>query len=1272
MHLVPTVRSWTRRLVVGAILLAAFYLLAANLFLLPSVGPSLISRRPERFRLGWQSAWSVWPGEVRFRGLEIRGHQPRVRWWITAEQGTARIDLAALLRREVRIEHLRAGGVRSQTERILLGAPASSRPTSTAAPRRPPWTVRLERVELDGVRELGYGPLLLQGDGRIAGSFRIVLRREVALGDTKLVLPSARLLVRGREAARDVRVGAALRLGPYSPRQHRGIAGFDFLSGHLTANGKVAELPILERISPAKAEPNAPKEPGTLVLDLQVEKGTLVSGSRLRFALPGEGGARLGLSGEVAGERLVLAAETAGLALRRRDGTPFLAADEARLTAATSELRLSRLAREVRTLRTLRPLQTPSPLRGDVEATGLRLRTAGRSMAAEIAAERSRGRIDLVALLSRRLALDDLQAEGVTVQVERAERPVALPAGERQPWTVEIGRARIDRLREVRTGPFRLDGAGRLTGGLSWNGNQLEVRESVLELRKARISRGREELARALDARLAGRIDPCVLQRPSAPLSRSAGEGPGVGDCASFTLRAQAKIHRLRSLPAIGKGGPLRADLRIERGSLRPGSFLELGSRKGGSSVIAVVEGGAGGKAPRLAAEVRGLALGGGEGRPPVAWVAAARASVPLDDLRLGRLLAAVRAVPDGGVPPAADLEATGLRMGASGERVAWSLALERASGRIDLRALARREAVVSAVRGSEARLAVRRSDPGERPVASPGAPPWSMRITDVRITGVREAAFGPNRLLGNGRIEGSLAASLRGGESSFRLDRLALSFDSARIESDGKSVARGVTVLTDLRIAPFTPGELRGARLFRLISGTLAVGGEISSLGFLRPYFRRAPWLVLDGRGHLSADVRLVEGRLLPGTRLTIHPAEVQAEYLLSRAAGTAKVEGMVVTGPGEPHLVLAVDFGRFRITSRDQTGAPPHLVGEGMQLSVTSSDLDLAAPGSKNMLARIVLPEAEVRDLAFYNGYLPEGSGVSILQGTGRLGFDLSMETARQTAHGELTLRSEAVRVQFEDLELAGALSLRSRLTSPDLRTRRFGLDGTSLSLQKVALRHVAPDAGPRSGPRSASDWWAEIVLERGSMEWTRPLTLSSTVRLEMKEAGFLLSLLSRRKPYLAWFGNRLRRTPLTARGELQLAQGAIEVDPLEVRGGHFDIRSRLRLTRERKHGHLFVRWRRLALGVDLEGRERSYRLIRPLKWFNAQSLEDTPAAAALPSRGPDRPAGTAAPGGARSTARVRPGRPAGGGPPDRPRDRNKPGPSPPPRRPAADRGG
>src|SRR6266545_4703906 len=538
MHLLPKVRSWIRRLVLGAAFLAALYLIAANLFLLPSVGPSLISRRPERFRLGWRTAWSLWPGEVRFTGLEIRGRQPRVRWWITAEQGTARIDLAALLRREVRIDGLHAWGVRSQTDRVAPppGPPPAPPPSSA----REPWTVRLAHVELDGVRELGYGPLLLQGDGRIAGSLRIVLRREVALGATVLTMPAGRLRVRGSELARKVEVRAELRLGPYAPRQHRGTAGFDFLTGRLRAEGEVPELGILERIGPAG--------PGRLAVDLRLERGSLVPGSRLFFAAPG--GTRLAASAMVEEGRLVLAANGTDLTLRRRDGAPFLAAAEARLAASSPELRLSHLISDVRTLRR-------QPFLGDLEASGLSLVTSSST----VTAGRGHGWIDLAALLSRRVVLQDLQVDEVAVRVESTERPLAPrrpligrwgrrgpralhphralvdleileddPAGEERterppapaadqgtPWSLEIANARIDRLRELRSGPVRLAGAGRLAGSLSWNGAELEVRDAVLDLRSGRVWQGAEELARGIDAHLAGGLAPGALRRDPGP-----------------------------------------------------------------------------------------------------------------------------------------------------------------------------------------------------------------------------------------------------------------------------------------------------------------------------------------------------------------------------------------------------------------------------------------------------------------------------------------------------------------------------------------------------------------------------------------------------------------------------------------------------------------------------------------------------------------------------------------------------------------------------------
>ncbi|HBL29577.1 MAG TPA: hypothetical protein DD490_22310 [Acidobacteria bacterium] len=1164
MPLPPTLRTWIQRLVVGVLVLAALYPVAANLFLLPSIGPALINRRPERFRMGWSSAWSVWPGVVHFQGLELRGRQPRVHWWITAEAGEARIDLPALLRREVHVEALQARGVRSQTNRVP--PPATPRPDG----RKPPWTVRLEKIDLAAVREIGYGPLLLQGDGTASGSLRIVMRREAELGSSVVRIPAGRALLRGTEIARHVDLRAELRLGPYAPREHRGIAGFDFLSGHLEATGEAAALPIFDRIGPAEG---APSGAGRLAVDLRLEQGRLVPGSRVRFATPG--GAQVALAGSVEEGRLVLAGEAAGITLRRRDGTPFLSMARARASAATPELRLSRLAAQARSLR-------EQVLVGAIEAESLRFEAAGRKAAAEVSIDRGSARLDLVALLSRRVVLDDLVATGVTVQVDEATRPAPpREAGAASPWAIAIGPARIEQLREVRSGPYRLEGEGRIEGALTWDGDVLEMRETAVEMKRARVLNGNEVVARGVEAHLEGGLAPCAVRRIA---------GLAVLDCASLVVRAKAVVPRLRDLPAVG-AGPARAELRIVRGALAPGSFFELGT------TIATVEGG---KEPRLAVEARNLVFGEVPGRRPLLRAAAARASVPAGDLHLGRFLAALQGE---GLPPVADLETSGLQMNGVGERVAWTLGLDRAQGKIDLQSLARHEAALTQVRAVGARLEVRKSRPGEWLAGAAGTEAWRLRLVDAHVTGLREAILGTSRLVGNGRIEADLDATF-GAERSCRLDRLLLGFDRARIESKGRPVARDITLLSDLRVAPFTPGELRGAGLFRLFSGTVAVEGEISSLGFLRPYLGKSPLLNLGGSGRLSADIRLEAGHLLPPTRLTIDPANLSVEYLLSRATGSATVQGMVIPGPGQPHFVLGVDFGRFAIAARDRPNAPAHVTGEKLHLSVTSADLDLAEPG-KNVLARIVLPEAVVEDLAFYNSYLPPGTGVSIRQGQGKLSFDLTLEVATQTAYGEIDLSSDAVRVEVEDLDLSGSLHLHTRLKSSDLRKRRFILDGTRLALDRVEIRHVGPDAGPARSRRHHTAWFANVELEKGSMVWAEPLSLQSTIRLDMKEAGFLLEVLGRHKPYLVWFASRLRNTPVAARGELRLADGAIEVEPLQVLGGRFDILSRLRLTKERKHGQLYVRWKKLAVGVDLEGRERRYRLIKPLEWFRRQRL-------------------------------------------------------------------
>ncbi|HEX5757641.1 MAG TPA: hypothetical protein VF121_00445, partial [Thermoanaerobaculia bacterium] len=446
------------------------------------------------------------------------------------------------------------------------------------------------------------------------------------------------------------------------------------------------------------------------------------------------------------------------------------------------------------------------------------------------------------------------------------------------------------------------------------------------------------------------------------------------------------------------------------------------------------------------------------------------------------------------------------------------------------------------------------------------------------------------------GGVEAAGGLAWTGG--TLALEPTTFGVASGRIARGAETLARDLALRGTGRLDPFRPGTLRGAATLRPLSLSTTVAGRLASLGFLDPYLAKAPWLDLRGEGPLAATVELDHGRLGRGSRLRIAPARIEAEYLTSRARGMATVTGAVGGPASAPALDLQVLFDRFEIAAREAPGARPHLRGRGLRLTLATDDLDLTH-AERDVRLRVLLPSAEAPDLAAFNGYLPVGAGLAILGGAGRLRSDFTLETAGNRGRGELALSSTGVRVRFHDLVLAGALDLRARLAAPDLSQDRFALDGTRLVLERVAWNEL----GETTPVPVADGWWAHLDLTRGTVRWTRPLVLESTVAARMKDAGLLLALFARRQRALGWLQGILAEERLAARAELRFAGGAIELDPLRVQGDRLDLRTRLRLSPERKRGYLFVRYGRLATGIELTDEQRTYHLRRPLAWYESR---------------------------------------------------------------------
>jgi hypothetical protein len=104
-------------------------------------------------------------------------------------------------------------------------------------------------------------------------------------------------------------------------------------------------------------------------------------------------------------------------------------------------------------------------------------------------------------------------------------------------------------------------------------------------------------------------------------------------------------------------------------------------------------------------------------------------------------------------------------------------------------------------------------------------------------------------------------------------------------------------------------------------------------------------------------------------------------------------------------------------------------------------------------------------------------------------------------------------------------------------------------------------------------------------------------------MKSSGPLLALFAERSRFLRWFDDVLNVENVLARGGLRIGNGVVEIESLQATGGALELRSRMIFSKDRRLGDLYVRYGRLAAGIELRGKERNFKLRRPLEWYESR---------------------------------------------------------------------
>lgn len=395
-----------------------------------------------------------------------------------------------------------------------------------------------------------------------------------------------------------------------------------------------------------------------------------------------------------------------------------------------------------------------------------------------------------------------------------------------------------------------------------------------------------------------------------------------------------------------------------------------------------------------------------------------------------------------------------------------------------------------------------------------------------------------------------------------------------------------------DLRLATTRlPVDGAWAALAEELSGTADLGWHFDSLDWLSPILVRAPWLELQGAGEVEAALRIERGRLTEGSQIVVPAASIVAEVLGNRISGTARAATRLEAGRDGPLTQTEIVVERFRIAPGEEAGAP-YAEGSDLRLDLTSSG-DLTAV-RETLRGAVRFADARVPDLRVYNRYLP-GRALRFIGGSGLLSGDLRLDAVGRLASGSLRVVGRDTRLALGDLTLSGDLDLDSRLDGASLAERQFELDGTTIRLTDIR----ATDA---DGVLAAG-WWARVDLTDSRVHWGEPLRVDARADAALRNVGPLLALFSRRRDYPKWVLRTVDAGEAQISTRALLQRELLVLDRLKAANERFDLNARLRFAQGPPAGDLYVRWRRLGLGLELRDGHRDFHMIRPARWYRSR---------------------------------------------------------------------
>jgi hypothetical protein len=468
---------------------------------------------------------------------------------------------------------------------------------------------------------------------------------------------------------------------------------------------------------------------------------------------------------------------------------------------------------------------------------------------------------------------------------------------------------------------------------------------------------------------------------------------------------------------------------------------------------------------------------------------------------------------------------------------------------------------------------------------------PWAIKISGADVEGPIRVALQDILIEGDGSAGGGVTVRPK---ETITIHRGRLDLGTTRVSIGPDVVTSSLAIRADVEIDSFPAKGAKVQDVLGGISGELSIVGEIGDRVAVRHVI--TPGISTYGAGNLAVNLELKDGVLRKGSEYSLESDNFRVTVMGLDATGSATVRGRTEKTRGEHVTTAHINLGEF--TFVDPADDSVDISGTGLELDAVWEGLSIDArvPARRAVL---VIPTAHIHDIGAFDVLIPEQSALRLYSGTGEVAARL--EVSDQVASGTLDLQAEEILLTTKGQRFIGDLELHARLAEGSLETREFDFSGTTLRLDNLIDEEMSAKQQAK-----LDAWYCNVELERGKTVLGKPLAVDGVVDLELHDSKPILAALKDLGVGPKWISMVPKIKNIAGTLDLEIDKNVLGVDDLDLAGDGFEALGWLHVVEKQADGRLYVRFKSLAAGVQLEQGKSKVILSKPRRWFDEQTAE------------------------------------------------------------------